>query len=252
MLAIFMFGLVFIFFIVSLIFLILGIKQIKKKKDSKICDECGKEFKGKKICEKCGNPNPYNKLKMIIYFIVAGISLIIFLISSLYVGSRVFGINIIGTFTSSSSNERNDSIPQLEVIVDSINIRKEKSINSTKLGEVYNGEIYTIIEEDENSSYHWYKIETSTGIRGYIAGKGPGGIYVKELEIAGIENTEEPEAVPETNTNNQNNNTNNSNNSNNHNNNSNNYTPPTPQEPVKKCNEVEKQRITNEYNYRRN
>jgi len=136
------------------------------------------------------------------------------------------------------SNERNSDIPQIEIITDYINIRYDKDINSSVIGEVHYGEIYDIISEDAESIYNWYEIETSNGIRGFIAGKNEDIAYVKELEVNGLiinddvikeeskkeeileENKEEPTNIPN----------NNSNTNNNSNSNHNNYTPtPTPE-----------------------
>lgn len=86
------------------------------------------------------------------------------------------------------SDLRNSSIPQIEVVVDYINIRSDKDVNSNILGQVYYGEIYNIISKDEGSSYNWYEIKTAYGIKGFIAGKSNGIDYVKELEIDNLEN----------------------------------------------------------------
>lgn len=132
------------------------------------------------------------------------------------------------------SNERNANIPQIEIITDYINIRYDKDVNSNVIGEVYFGEIYDIISEDEESSYNWYEIETSNGIRGFIAGKSKDVEYVKELEVNGVitneeetrkeeeteEKKEEITAKPNINSNN-----NNSNNNSNSSSNNNNYAP---------------------------
>lgn len=132
---------------------------------------------------------------------------------------------------------RNSTVPQIEIITDYINIRDGKSINSKILGKVYYGEIYNIISEDEKSSYNWYEIETSSGIKGYIAGRNNAVNYVRELEITNIDtNEEEPKKEETPNKPNQSTNTNTNNNSNNPNNSN-----------SKSCNESAKQQLTSEY-----
>ena len=69
------------------------------------------------------------------------------------------------------SNERNETLDQLEIINDEINIRQDADTKSEKLGKVVKGEIYTIIETKEDNYYTWYKIKTNNDIEGFIAGK---------------------------------------------------------------------------------
>lgn len=69
------------------------------------------------------------------------------------------------------SNDRDDTLDQLEIINDEINIRQDADTKSEKLGKVVRGEIYTIIETKEDNYYTWYKIKTNNNIEGFIAGK---------------------------------------------------------------------------------
>lgn len=69
------------------------------------------------------------------------------------------------------SNERNETLDQLEIINDEINIRQDADTKSEKLGKVVKGEIYTILETKEDNYYTWYKIKTNNNIEGFIAGK---------------------------------------------------------------------------------
>lgn len=69
------------------------------------------------------------------------------------------------------SNERNETLDQLEIINDEINIRQDADTKSEKLGKVVRGEIYTILETKEDNYYTWYKIKTNNNIEGFIAGK---------------------------------------------------------------------------------
>lgn len=129
------------------------------------------------------------------------------------------------------SNERNANIPQIEVITDYINIRNDKDVNSDIIGEVYYGEIYDIISKDEESYYNWYEIETSNGIRGFIAGKSKDVFYVKELDVNDVITKEETtyEKEEEITYEKKEEVTNNNNSSNNSSSNNNNYIPaPTP------------------------
>lgn len=67
------------------------------------------------------------------------------------------------------SNEKDESKTQIEIIVKRINIREDKTIESKDVGDVYQGEIYTVLEDYEDEEYYWYKIKTDTDITGYIA-----------------------------------------------------------------------------------
>ena len=67
------------------------------------------------------------------------------------------------------SNEIDSSKTQIKIIVKRINIRKEPSISSEDIGDVYDGEIYTVLDYVSDDDYYWYKIETNTGILGYVA-----------------------------------------------------------------------------------
>lgn len=78
------------------------------------------------------------------------------------------------------SNERDYTKRQVEVITEYINIREEDDVNSDILGEVYLGEVYTILSEFIESDFHWIKIKTNTGIVGYISGVEE---YVKYYEV---------------------------------------------------------------------
>ncbi len=79
-------------------------------------------------------------------------------------------------------NERDTSLRQLEVTYDFIRIRGESSIYGDILGQVSEGEIYTILEDKKQyDGTHWYKIKTNYGLTGYIY-SGDDGEYVKVLE----------------------------------------------------------------------
>ena len=94
------------------------------------------------------------------------------------------------------TNKRNENVAQVEIVTDYINIRSSQSVDSEILGQVYKGEIYTIISENKESEHKWLEIETSNGIRGYISGIDS---YIKRLNTT--TNNEEPsqEETPPTN-----------------------------------------------------
>lgn len=85
------------------------------------------------------------------------------------------------------TNKRNENVAQVEIVTDYINIRSSQSVDSEILGQVYKGEIYTIISENKESEHKWLEIETSNGIRGYISGIDS---YIKRLNTT--TNNEEP------------------------------------------------------------
>ena len=84
------------------------------------------------------------------------------------------------------TNERDESVLQVEVITEYINIREESNSQSELLGKVYEGEIYTIIDKNPNET--WYLIETDNGIRGYIYKGDNDNPYFKELPVIGDNN----------------------------------------------------------------
>ena len=67
------------------------------------------------------------------------------------------------------SNKIDSSKTQIKVVTKRINIRKEYSVDSEDLGDVYQDEVYDVLDYKDNGDYYWYKIKTNTGIEGYIA-----------------------------------------------------------------------------------
>lgn len=219
--------------ILLFIFVILIIKTKKKSKINKeiTCQECGTKLStSNKTCPKCGCPIKRNK-KLLIYSLI-GITLLIIII--------ILSILLINNYKEkkyidNQTNQRDSSLAQIEIITDYINIRENKNTNSTIIGKVYKGEIYTIISEDKESSYNWYEIQTNNNLKGFIAGKNNDVNYVKILEIDNnnLENNSEENNVNneqskpnEENTNNNTKPNNNSNNTKPNNNNSNNTNKP--------------------------
>lgn len=88
------------------------------------------------------------------------------------------------------SNERNETVAQIEIINEYINIRKENDSQSEILGKVYKDEIYTVLEKVEDEYYVWCLIETNNNIKGYIAVKYEEEDYANFLEVK-EENKEE-------------------------------------------------------------
>lgn len=103
------------------------------------------------------------------------------------------------------SNYRDESIKQVMIITDYINIREKEDVNSNLLGKVYKDEIYTVLGENNDSSFHWIYIETTNGIKGYISGN-PDYILMLDVKVDDKNNNIIPD---EDNSNNDNNNTNN-------------------------------------------
>lgn len=91
------------------------------------------------------------------------------------------------------TNKRDETIKQLEVLNEEINIRTDATTKSEVIGKVKKGEIYTILDETTDEYYTWYKIKTENEIEGYIAGKYEEDEYIKLLEIKETEENEETE-----------------------------------------------------------
>ena len=70
---------------------------------------------------------------------------------------------------SPQSNEIDSNKTQVKVTVKRINIREDKTVNSKDIGDVFLGEVYTVLEDYEEEDYYWYKIKTNTNITGFIA-----------------------------------------------------------------------------------
>lgn len=67
------------------------------------------------------------------------------------------------------TNPIDNTKEQIKIIADKINIREFSSVTSKDIGDVYNGEIYTVLSTAEDDIYTWYQIKTSLGITGYVA-----------------------------------------------------------------------------------
>lgn len=67
------------------------------------------------------------------------------------------------------SNSLDQSQDQIHIVADKINIRSDPTVDSMDLGDVYQDEIYTILEEKEDILYTWYHIKTNLGVSGWVA-----------------------------------------------------------------------------------
>lgn len=88
------------------------------------------------------------------------------------------------------SNSRDESVEQVEITNDFINIRLSNDSQSEALGKVYKGEIYTVLDKKEDEYYSWCLIKTNNGIEGYIAVKYQEESYVNFLEVKKEEDIE--------------------------------------------------------------
>lgn len=89
------------------------------------------------------------------------------------------------------SNDRDDSVEQIEITNDYINIRVENDSQSEALGKVYKGEIYTVLDIKEDEYYTWCLIKTNNDIEGYVAVKYQEESYVNYLEVKKVEENKE-------------------------------------------------------------
>ena len=160
---------------------------------SKRCIHCGAKIKKEKI-KKEKNKEVSKSKKKIILIILSVI---------LFIGT-IITIYFLLNNNVEQTNLRDDTKSQVEIITDYINIRENPNVSSDVLGKVYQGEIYTILSENNDSEYKWIEIETSNGIRGYISGVED---YVKRLYTSN--NEEQPPIdnpiIDNNNTNNENN-----------------------------------------------
>lgn len=91
--------------------------------------------------------------------------------NGIYVNPRKYATGEIVTQYIDQSNTLDESKEQFRVMVDQINIRESASIDSLDIGDVYYGELYTILDTIDDGTYTWYRITTTQGIDGYVASK---------------------------------------------------------------------------------
>lgn len=85
-----------------------------------------------------------------------------------FINPREFANGSINGTYIKQSNEINNNIDQIKILVDIINIREQARIDSADIGNVYIDEIYDVMDKVD-SDYIWYKIKTNTDIIGYVA-----------------------------------------------------------------------------------
>lgn len=91
--------------------------------------------------------------------------------NGIYVNPRKYALGEIVTEYITQSNELDETKEQFRVMVDKINIREAATVNSLDIGDVYYGELYTILDTIDDGIYTWYCITTAQGIHGYVASK---------------------------------------------------------------------------------
>ena len=67
-------------------------------------------------------------------------------------------------------NNRNLNRNQLKIKTEFINILEKADVSSKMIGQVYDGEWYTILDTKTVYDHKWYEIETEYGVKGYIYG----------------------------------------------------------------------------------
>lgn len=91
--------------------------------------------------------------------------------NGIYVNPRKYATGEIVTQYIEQSNTLDETKEQLKIMVEKINIRESSTINSPDIGDVYYGELYTILDTVDDGTYTWYRITTAQGINGYVASK---------------------------------------------------------------------------------
>lgn len=89
----------------------------------------------------------------------------------IYINPRRYASGEIVTQYIEQSNMLDETKEQFRVMVNQINIRESASITSSDIGDVYYGELYTILDIIDDGIYTWYRITTEQGINGYVASK---------------------------------------------------------------------------------
>lgn len=87
----------------------------------------------------------------------------------IYINPRKYATGNIVTNYVSQSNNIDITKNQFKVIVPKINIRESSNVNSKDIGDVYKDEVYTILDNNSDDKYDWYKITTNTNVTGWVA-----------------------------------------------------------------------------------
>lgn len=72
-------------------------------------------------------------------------------------------------YKDKESNPRDESVTQVKVLTEYLNVREEPDITSFKKGIVYQGQIFTVLSFENSRKFYWFEIETESGLHGYIA-----------------------------------------------------------------------------------
>lgn len=120
-----------------------------------------------------------------ILFIVLPIVLIL---SGCITATTISNINLKDKegFIIGTSNKKDDNQLQIKVIIDKINIRKDSSVTSDKIGVVKSNSIFNVIDYKSDQKYIWFKIKTNNNIVGYVA---------SEIENPYVETNKEIDAI---------------------------------------------------------
>lgn len=68
----------------------------------------------------------------------------------------------------SQGNKIDKNKTQIEIASKIMYLKESPSVDAMELGPVYENEVYTVLDTFESDDYYWYKIETSSGIVGYL------------------------------------------------------------------------------------
>lgn len=99
-----------------------------------------------------------------------------------YVNPRKYASGEIVTTYVEQSNLLDNSVEQIRILVNQINIREKPSVQSNDIGDVYFNEVYTILDKTEDDTYIWYHIKTSLLVDGYVASL-KGGNWVEIYDV---------------------------------------------------------------------
>lgn len=88
-----------------------------------------------------------------------------------------------------TSNEKSKDKLQVRVIIEQINIRKDSTTESDKIGIVKEGSTFDVIDYESDGKYIWFHIKTGNKIEGYIA---------SEIENPYVETNKEIDFEPPT------------------------------------------------------
>lgn len=119
--------------------------------------------------------------------------------NGIYLNPRKYATGAIITNYITQSNSVDETKNQFRVLVPKINIRESSTVNSKDLGDVYQNEVYTILDTSSDDKYDWYKITTNTNITGWVANeKGYNWLEIKNVAPPPVTTptTIEPEPVP--------------------------------------------------------